>query len=220
MTTTLPAHSFLLPREKIQTHGIQTLSSEELLSVILGSGSKNVPVKSLAHRLIPKLHRQKKIELADLLRVKGIGVAKACQILAMIEFVERLRPSGYPVIDSLERALLQLSELRHAQREQMVCLYLNARMQLVLKETLAIGNVNQVSLTPRDIFSVIKHHPVSYLLLAHNHPSGTPLPSEEDLQFTTMIREAGNLLGVELIDHVIVASYQHYSCKEHGHLRK
>jgi DNA repair protein RadC len=206
------------PREKIREHGIESLSTPELIRVILGSGSKNIPASVLAERIAQKLSDQKILTLTDLTSVKGIGLAKAAQILAAIELVERLRPIGFPVIDSVEAVINQVSELKYATREHIVCLYLNTRMQLLLKETLAVGSVNQSILAPRDIFSVIKYHPVSYFILVHNHPSGNPEPSAEDLRFTSIIQTAGRLLGVELLDHVIVGKDTHYSCKAKGQL--
>ncbi|CAN5311129.1 DNA repair protein RadC [soil metagenome] len=204
----------LLPREKITQLGIQALSTEELLHAILGSGSKNQTIEKLAKIITKKIQSSKKLEMTDLLSVKGMGEAKACQILAAVELVERMRPLGFPLMNSLARVLEQLSELRYLPREKIMCLYLNTRMQLLLKETLAIGSVNQSVIAPRDIFSVIKYHPVSYLILSHNHPSGVALPSAEDIIFTESIQEAGHLLGVELLDHVILAKEEHYSFRE------
>jgi DNA repair protein RadC len=216
MNSFLSLHHSLRPREKIQFQGIETLTTAELLSVILGSGSKQVHVEVLARKIADKLINSKEPSLSDLKSIKGIGIAKGCQILAAIELVERLRPSGYLIIDSLQKVLHQVGELRYAQREQIVCLYLNARMQLILKETLAVGSVNQSILSPRDVFAVIKHHPISYVILAHNHPSGDPSPSVDDLKFTQLIYQGGKILGVELIDHIIIAHEQHYSYKEQG----
>jgi DNA repair protein RadC len=214
-------HSISLrPREKITEGGIEGLTTAELLSVILGSGIKNVPVHVLAKRIFEKLTQRKSIKLSDLTSIKGVGRAKGCQILAAIELVERFRPIGYPMIDCLDKVLMHVNEIRYANRETIICLYLNARMQLVLKETLSIGSVNQSVLQPRDIFSVIKYHPVSYLILAHNHPSGDPTPSGEDQRFTHVIQEAGHLLGLDLLDHVIVAKDQHTSCRELGWMRE
>ncbi len=204
----------LLPREKIQQHGVASLTTVELLQTILGSGSARQPVTRLATKITDQLHLKKKLELSDLLTIPGIGTAKACQIVAAVELVERLRPMGTPVLDSLQKVLQQLGEIRYLSRETIVCLYLNARMQLLLKETVAIGSVNQSIVSPRDIFSVIKEYPISYLILAHNHPSGVALPSSEDVLFTQSIQEAGHLLGVEVLDHVIMAKEEHYSFRE------
>lgn len=204
----------LLPREKISQYGIESLKTEELLRVILGSGSKKYSVHRISKEISEKIGSKKTLQLEDLLAVKGVGFAKACQILAAIELVERIRPIGFPFLDSLQKVLIQLSELRYLPREQIVCLYLNSRLQLLVKETIAIGGLNQTAISARDIFAVIKYHPVSHLILAHNHPSGICTPSVEDITFTSIIQEAGHLLGVELLDHVIVGKEEHFSFRE------
>jgi DNA repair protein RadC len=210
----------LLPREKIQDLGVEMLSTEELLSVLLGSGSEHVPVTVIAKRVAAKLLNKKRVSLNDFMQIKGVGLAKACQVLAAIELVERLRPSGQPLLDSVQKVLMQVGELRYADREQVLCLYLNARLQLIHKELLALGNLNTAIIAPRDIFSVIKNQPVASFILVHNHPSGDPTPSKEDLRFTHRIAAAGDDLGVPLVDHIIVSREKHYSCKEGGVLCK
>ncbi len=214
--TYFPTSDFthLRPREKIMHRGVETLSLEELFTVILGSGSTKLPVEHLAKKISQTFLDLNKVELSDLLSIKGVGLAKASQILAAIELVERLRPSGSPIMDSVQQVLTQVGELRYADREQLLCLYLNARMQLILREILAIGNMNQIGIVPRDIFTTIKHHPIHFIILAHNHPTGVAIPSEEDKKFTQRIAEAGQILGIELLDHLIVARSEHFSFKE------
>jgi DNA repair protein RadC len=209
----------LRPREKIKAMGIEQLTTQELFSIILGSGSKHVPLKVLSQRVTQKIADKKKLGLNDLQQLKGIGLAKACQVLAVVELIERFRPVGYPLIDSLQSALNQLADIRFAEREHMVCLYLNTRLQLLQKETIAIGNLNQILIKPRDIFAIIKHQPISNFILAHNHPSGDPTPSSDDLTFTYRLAEASQLLGIELLDHIIIGKHKHYSCREHDQLR-
>ena len=204
----------LLPREKMQSVGVEYLTTPELLSIILGSGSQHTPVHALSQKISDQLLHHHPLKLEHLLHIKGIGIAKACQVVAAIELVERLRPLGSPVLDSLEKVLQQVGELCFAEREQVTCLYLNARMQLLIKETVAVGSLNQANIHPRDIFRVIKYHPVLYVILVHNHPSGDPSPSQDDDTFTHNIFEAGQLLGIEVLDHVIVAHRQHYSYRE------
>jgi len=207
-------HQVLQPREKITSVGVTQLTTPELVAVVLGSGTSTHPIGKLAERVAQQL-RETKPDLKSLLSIPGIGMAKACQLLAMIEFVERVRPTGFPVIDQLQKVTELVGELKTLQREHIVCLYLNTRLQLLLKETVAVGSVNQSAVTARDIFSVIKYHPVSYLILVHNHPSGDPSPSAEDKVFTRRITEAGQILGIEVLDHVIIAERGHYSFKEH-----
>lgn len=207
----------LSPREKLCADGVARLTTTELVALVLGTGTARHPLEEIAAKVAEKLH-QPHLTLESLQAIPGIGLAKACQLLSMIEFVERIRPTGFPALDELQKVLHMVGELRTIPREHIVCLYLNARLQLLLKETVAIGSVNQSAVTARDIFSVIKYHPVSYLILVHNHPSGDPSPSPEDLTFTTRMVEAGRLLGVEVLDHVIVAERGYYSFKEQGQI--
>ncbi len=209
--------TFTQPREKLQQLGAAQLTTAELIALVLGSGTAKLPIDRLAETVTEQL-RNPSLSLESLQKIDGIGIAKACQLLAMLEFVERLRPSGSLVIDELQKVVNLVSELRTAQREHIICLYLNTRLQLLLKETVAIGSVNQSAITARDVFSVIKYHPISHLILVHNHPSGDPSPSPEDLTFTKQMVEAGRLLGIEVLDHVIVGATIHYSFKEHKRL--
>lgn len=205
------------PREKLQAQGVAGLTTTELLTIILGSGSRFVPVSILARKIEQKFADHKQVTFQDLISVKGIGLAKAAQILAAIELVERVSPRlPEEVLDSLDKVLHLLSELRFASKEQIVGLYLDARMKLISKELLALGSVNQSIITPRDVFAPIKHSPVVFLILAHNHPSGNPQPSSEDIVFTRNMQQAGSMLGVELLDHVIIAKSHHYSFKQSG----
>jgi len=205
------------PREKLAQFGVHALTSSELMALVIGTGTAKTPVERLAELVVSEL-RNPKLSLERLQHLDGIGFARACQLIAMKEFVERNRPPGFTVIDELDKVLDQVSDLRTAQREHLVCLYLDIRLQLIMKETVAIGSVNQSVISPKDIFSVIKQHPISYLILVHNHPSGNPAPSTADLQFTQQIGQGGKLLGVEVLDHVIVAAHQHYSLKQHHQL--
>lgn len=212
-------HSTLLPREKIQRWGVEYLTTEELIRAILGSGSRLLPVSKLSRIISHKLTTQtKSLSLSDILTVPGMGLAKACQIIAALELVERLRPRDLAVITSIKDALDQVIELRDSTQERVMCLYLNARQQLVHKETVAIGGLNQLALLPRDIFRPLRHHPVLYLIVAHNHPSGEPAPSIDDLTWTHRMHQACQLMGIELLDHLIVAKTNQYSLRDHQDL--
>lgn len=207
----------LRPRERVQDSGVQLLKTEELLTLLLGSGTRRIPVQTLARKIEAKFQAQRRLTLSELTSIKGIGLAKACQILAAIELVERWLPRGnLEVIDTLEKLLQHLSPLRWSQKEQVMAVYLDARLRLVHQEILAVGSMNQAMILPRDIFAPVKSLPVVQFLLAHNHPSGDPTPSAEDMVFTRRIKEAGELMGIQLLDHVIVTQSRHFSFREGG----
>lgn len=207
------------PREKIEKWGVDALSTTELLMVILGSGSKQLPVHKLAQKIEKQFEKYKEVSLSDLLEIKGIGLAKACQIVASLELVERLRPRlPEEVLNSVDKVLNHLYELKISPREQIVCLYLNARLKLVHKEMISMGALNQALITPKEIFSIIKQLPITHIVLAHNHPTGDPTPSADDKEFTKRMNEAAQLLGITLLDHLIVAKQSHYSFKQSGQL--
>jgi DNA repair protein RadC len=200
------------PREKLLNKGVEALTTPELFSVVLGSGSKRHPVHLLAQRLTRLFEAQSEVTLSDIYNLPGIGEAKACQIMAALELVERLRPHEPELtLNHESKVLSYLFDLRHAAKEQVVGLYLNARHQLMAKEVLAIGAVNQAMITPKEVFAPIKHAPILYLILAHNHPSGDPKPSQDDIGFTQRMVRAAELMGIELLDHIIVSKETHYS---------
>lgn len=207
------------PREKMLNQGIDFLTTEELLTIILGSGTQHISVTTLAKKIKHMYECKQSVSVNNLMEIKGVGLAKACQIVAALELVERLRPRIPEVIlDNAQKVLLHVHELRSAEREHIIALYLNARNTLMHKEVLSIGAINQASITPREVFSVIKQHPCLSVILVHNHPTDEVTPSQDDLLFTKRIQQAGDILCVKLIDHIIIGKTRHYSMKAHNML--
>ncbi len=206
------------PRERLQSLGLQTLSTQDLICVLLGSGTKIVSVNVLAQRITKLLEYTTPSELSIdmLLKIKGIGMAKACILLAAFELTERFRKERALSFSSPQTVASHLHELQSSQKEMLIGLYLNARYTLEHKEVLAVGSINQILIYPYEVFSPIKHYPVANIILVHNHPSGDPEASSDDLEFTKRMREAADILGITLIDHIILAKHGVYSCKEHG----
>lgn len=208
------------PRERLLQLGVEHLTTQELWMIVLGSGGKKRPLQKLATSVKKIFEESVKVTAQELLQIPGIGSAKACQIMASLELVERLKPrQPSEVLDSLEKVVRYVPDLQYAHKEQVIGLYLDARMRVIKRELLAFGSLNQTILSPRDIFQPIKYDPVVYLILVHNHPSGDVEPSLEDKAFTLRVAKAGDLLGIELLDHVIVGKEKAFSFKSSQLLR-
>jgi len=197
------------PREKLRTRGIGSLTESELLALLLGSG---IPGRS-ALRVARSLARRSPSELAGWplsrwLRVPGIGPARASALTAAFELGRRaLAWDGEArAIRGPEDVLAQVRDLARARREHFVVLLLNARHELQGRETISIGSLNASIVHPREVFLPAILHSAASVVLVHNHPSGDPEPSEEDLSITRRLVEVGELVGIEVLDHVVIAS--------------
>ncbi|MBI5151603.1 MAG: DNA repair protein RadC [Candidatus Pacebacteria bacterium] len=206
------------PREKLVARGAQILSTHELLMVILGNGILGTPVEKVARSLEHLLYSTSRSELSleKFLCIRGIGQTKAVQLLAIFELMDRFQRRNETVFTSPGVIASYLHDLQQSKREQLICLYLNARYQLVHREVVAVGSLNQTLIHPRDVFIPIAGLPVAAIVLAHNHPSGVPEPSEDDKIFTTRIKQAAELFGIEFSDHIILAKQGYVSMKERG----
>ena len=198
----------LRPREKLQAKGAEALSDYELLMAIIGSGTQYADVTKLA-REVQKLLKEKGSELAyeDLLNVKSLGPAKATNIMAGFELWRRqFEVSERPIIDSPEKAVEQLVDIRDKKQEYFVCLTLDGANRLIAKRIITIGTLTASLVHPREVFADAISDRAASIIVAHNHPSGNLEPSDADTLITERLREAGSLLGVPLVDHIIVSS--------------
>ena len=196
----------LRPREKLQARGVEALSDYELLMAIIGSGVAGADVTKVA-RDVQKLLKEKASELTldDLLAIKGLGLAKATPIMAGYELWRRqFEVSERPVIDSPEKAVEQLADIRDKKQEYFVCLTLDGANRLIAKRIVTIGTLTASLVHPREVFVDAITDRAASIIVAHNHPSGNSEPSQADRDVTDRLREAGELLGVTLLDHVIV----------------
>ena len=156
------------------------------------------------------------LSCAEMSKIKGIGPAKATTLLAAFEITKRamdVEDNNLPTISSAKDAVAQLQELRTAKKEHFVVLYLNARNQLVHKETISVGTLNASLVHPREVFKPAIEHLAASVILAHNHPSGDTEPSKADIELTGRLGDAGRLLGIELADHLIVTKTGFLSIK-------
>ena len=203
----------LRPREKLQARGAEALSDYELLMAIIGSGTQYADVTKLA-REVQKLLKEKGSELAyeDLLSVKSLGPAKATNIMAGFELWRRqFEVSERPIIDSPEMAVDQLVDIRDKKQEYFVCLTLDGANRLIAKRIITIGTLTASLVHPREVFAEAISDRAASIIVAHNHPSGTLTASSADSEVTQRLEEAGAVLGIKLVDHLIVSSSGHLS---------
>ncbi|WCN38559.1 RadC family protein [Aneurinibacillus uraniidurans] len=211
------------PRERMERFGPTALSNEELLAVLLRTGTKQESALALAGRMlyeIGDLRGLKSVSLEELTTIKGIGSAKALLILAGLELGRRiaLPPLNRVAVRSpKDVADVMMEELRYHTQEHFVCLYLNTKNQIIGKDTVFIGSLNSSVVHPREVFHKAIRRSSASVICLHNHPSGDPIPSKEDIDVTRRLREAGKILGIELLDHVIIGDGRFYSLKEKGH---
>ena len=208
-----------MPREKLMERGSENLKDFELMAILLRTGVAGKNVLQVSRDILKKFPTKNLLTLdfASLAKIKGLGPAKACLLLAAFELTKRaleVEDNNLPTIVSARDAVAQLQELRHAKKEHFVALYLNARNQLLSKETISIGTLNASLIHPREVFKSAIDHLAASILVAHNHPSGSLEPSEDDLEVTKRLKEAGKILGIEIVDHVIVTKRGFASLKE------
>ena len=201
------------PVERALERGAASLSDEELLAVLLGSGPAGETVVELAQRLLALGGAEGpaglcRITREELLAVRGIGSVKAAKVLCCVELSKRIAGSSVSssvLLDCPEKVTARYMEsMRHLEVEHVLMLLLDSRGMLISEETIAVGTVNGALASPREIFrAALRKRAVSVILL-HNHPSGDPTPSREDLEFTRRVQACGAMLGIPLSDHIII----------------
>ena len=207
------------PRERLIAKGAENLKDSELLAILLRTGKAGKNVIEIASQILTKYSKKRLLQMTyqDLVKISGIDSAKATTLLAAFELSKRameVNDTNLPTIVTPKDVVAQLTDLRHNKKEHFIALYLNARNQLVHKETISMGTLNANLVHPREVFEPALKHSAAGIMVAHNHPSGDPKPSEDDLEITKRLTEAGKMMGVELLDHVIIATNNHFSFKE------
>ncbi len=211
----------LRPRERLQAAGAAALSNAELLALIIGSGTKRESALMLAQRLLAEKGGLRFLATAtfdELCRVEGIGVAKAAQIKAALELGKRLvslQPEMRPSICSpRDASALVLGEMSHLDREHFRVILLNTKNQVLGVAPVSVGSLNSSLVHPREVFKEAVRRNAAAIILVHNHPSGDPTPSAEDIEVTKRLVEAGKLLGIEVLDHIIIGECTYASLRE------
>lgn len=194
------------PREKLQARGVAALSDYELLMAIIGSGNAQADVTIIA-RDVQKLIKEKGSQLTyeDLLTIKSLGPAKAANIMAAFELWRRqFEVSERPIIDSPEKVVDQLADIRDKKQEYFVCLTLDGANRLIAKRIITIGTLTASLVHPREVFADAITDRAASIIVAHNHPSGSLEPSSADIEVTGRLHEAGELLGIAVLDHLVL----------------
>jgi len=211
------------PRERLLDLGAGVLTDAELIAVLLGSGRSGTSALSVAARVAAEVNVRHLHHTApeELVAIRGVGRARAAQLLAAAELGRRLWPDGdaTPMIRGPESVYELTRDIRRMNREHFVGFYLNSRNQVLRREIISIGSLNASIVHPREVYLPAVAMSAASIVLAHNHPSGDPTPSEEDLAITRRLLEAGRILGIDLLDHVVVARESYASFKERRLLR-
>ncbi|MBU4016507.1 DNA repair protein RadC [Patescibacteria group bacterium] len=203
------------PREKFLKKGADALSKSDLLAILLGSGIKGKNVRQLSENIIKKFGKNfLNITVNDLLEISGIGQAKALQIVSAISLVKRFyadEKSNEVIIKNSQDVLSLTYDLRDKKKEHLLCLYLNARNSLLKKEIISVGLLDKTLLHPREIFYPATELNAASAILIHNHPSGDSSPSEKDIEVVEKITQAGEIMGIPVIDFIIISTSENYS---------
>jgi len=207
------------PREKLQQKGAQSLSDQELLAILLGSGTQSYDVMTMASRILKLLDKTSaNPTLDDLMDIDGVGPAKATLISAALEFTRRrIRPEGFKI--SFPTDVLPL--IRHMadrKQEHFLCISLNGANEVIATRTISVGLVNKTQVHPREVFADPITDRATAVIIAHNHPTGNVTPSKDDAEITKTLKTAGETLGIKVLDHIIFSHKGYYSFLENDEL--
>ena len=215
---------YKLPQEKLMYSGVSSLSDVELLALILRTGTADKKVLQLADEVMTYTDNLSQdicsVDARELLNVDGIGVSKACSIVASMELARRVREpsliSGKTVTTAEDIAELYMNRMRGVKREHVQLFLLNTKCKIESEYTVSIGELNSADIHPREVYSVAIRRSAAAIIIAHNHPSGDPTPSNLDIAATKRLEAAGKIVGIKLIDHIIVGYDSYVSLRSEG----
>lgn len=215
------------PREKILNRGVQSLSNAELIAVLIGSGTRDQSAMAVADRLLA-LDPSGILYLGEccpeeLCRVDGIGTAKASKLIAAVELGRRLmttpREKRMDASTPDRVAAICMEQMRYLHQEHFRVLMLNVKNEVIASEEISVGSLSSSEAHPRDVFSTPIRKGAANVILIHNHPSGNPEPSRADILLTERLIEAGKILGIGVLDHIIIGDGIYFSLRREGYIR-
>lgn len=213
------------PRERLLCYGVEQLSNEELLAILLKTGTRDMSAKVLASYLLKEIGNISELQHTSyqvLAQMKGIGRAKACTILAAVELGKRVLQKKsilyQKFTDAYQVASYYQDKIGHFKQEYFICIYLDVSKKLIHEKVLFIGTLNRSLVHPREVFKEAYQVSASSIICIHNHPSGEVLPSKEDVLFTSQLVKVGKMLGIEVIDHIIIGEDKYYSFFENNRI--
>ncbi len=207
------------PREKLLEKGAKTLSDQELLAIILGKGTQKNDVLSLSKKIVKVIDAKGlEFQAKDIIEIDGIGEAKATAISAAFEFVRRrIKPEGLKIKFPAD-ILPLIQHYGDRKQEHFICVSINGANEVMNVRVVTIGLVNKSHVHPREVFADVIAERASAVIVAHNHPNGDLMPSNEDIQITKRLKEAATILGLNLLDHIIFNTKGYYSFAEKNEL--
>ena len=217
------------PYEKCQGFGPSALTDAELLAVVLRTGTEGLSSVDLSRQILKLGSSDERLDglyhasIPELMRIRGVGRVKAIQIVCLCELAKRLSRASSSSKLLFDRAEIiadyYMEDMRHLEQEETRCVFLNSKCHLIGDQVVSRGTVNSSLASPREIFiEAMKNRAVSLILL-HNHPSGDPTPSYNDINLTNRLRQAGNIVGIPLLDHIIIGDQCYFSLKERGYFK-
>ena len=210
------------PREKMITYGCQSLSNAELLAIVLSTGTKDKTAIDLARGILNMssegLRTLTNCTMEELMQIRGVGLAKASQVIAAVELGKRIalttNVNNYKIQGPEDISNLLMEEMRYLNKEIFNIILLNTKNNVIAIENISIGSLNASIVHPREVFNIAIKRSSSAIILAHNHPSGDPKPSMEDINITKRLIEAGTIIGINVLDHIIIGDGIYFSMKE------
>ena len=211
------------PRERLLRYGADSLSNGELLAIILRTGIANENVLNLSSRVIKNcggLNGILTMSADGFMSISGIGKAKAAQILAVVEISKRFKSfhagENIKITQPIDAANIVMDNMRTMKKEYLKVIMMNTKNIIISIKDVSIGSLNSSIVHPREVFTEAIKNSSASIIICHNHPSGDPTPSNEDINITYRLKECGKLLGIELVDHIIIGEGKYISLKEKG----